>query len=391
MKIRILSRPDHSLDLYEGLIKRHIETELMTFGVTQRGGILNLIFPNQRSIEGNVNLKNNFSIIHQMIKVVRRRYPSSKWISLERKIASYILNPNNMHGQPDLIHYWPYWYSDYVSRKMAYTNACFLGDFHEAYPGFMKDIFSKEYDKRGYKYNFPIKWDYNEAFNIAPKIVVPSKFVKDTYLNIDPGKDIKVCEFGLYDMDKNAKRVDVNNREIKFVFVGKVSLEKGVGYILDALKLLKSEYISVDFFGSINETTKDFFQSSGMNVSFKGSVDKKKLMVELKSYDALILPSLSDAYSLSVMEAQSLGLPVIVSNNTGNAEFILNSEIGLVCEAMSASSLAENMEIMTSSRIRQKFIDNLHIESKKTLKNNYTLKMINLYQECINESSIGCK
>lgn len=95
-------------------------------------------------------------------------------------------------------------------------------------------------------------------------------------------------------------------------------------------------------------------------------------------------PSFSDAYSLSVAEAMGVGLPVIVSENTGNSEVILQNNLGLVFKTGDINDLYNKLSsinrtwlVEASERLR-KVVPILSWDS-------YMERMITIYKELLNE------
>ncbi|MGE3844154.1 MAG: glycosyltransferase [Vicinamibacterales bacterium] len=64
----------------------------------------------------------------------------------------------------------------------------------------------------------------------------------------------------------------------------------------------------------------------------------------LRSFDVFVLPSLSEAFSNSLMEAMSCGCCVVASNVGGNPELVTSQHTGILFPAGNASSLAAALE-----------------------------------------------
>lgn len=125
----------------------------------------------------------------------------------------------------------------------------------------------------------------------------------------------------------------------KFVYVGGISLEKGVDIILEYFS--KHSDLELHLFGAMNQAQKAIFDSYTQysNIMFYGPVSKEVLREHFKLMDVGIHPSRFDAYSLAVGEEIGSGLPVIVSDHTGIKDDVLRNGWGIVYETENYKSL----------------------------------------------------
>ncbi len=108
----------------------------------------------------------------------------------------------------------------------------------------------------------------------------------------------------------------------KFVFVSHIRKEKGIDEILEASMQLDSSY-TIDIFGFIidKKYTKEYLEQ--YNVSYCGALESKDVIEKLNEYDIVLLPSYKEGYPGIIIEAYSLGLPVI-SSTLRNIEEIVD-------------------------------------------------------------------
>ena len=136
-------------------------------------------------------------------------------------------------------------------------------------------------------------------------------------------------------------------------FVGRITRDKGINELLSAFKQLSPENSYLMLVGSeeINKNI-DFdlfnWSKSAENVIYTGSTS----VVEqyLSAMDVYILPSYREGFGSCVIEAEAMGLPVIVSNIPGPTDAMLKDETGLVVEKADVRSLKEAMEIIRNDR-----------------------------------------
>ena len=119
------------------------------------------------------------------------------------------------------------------------------------------------------------------------------------------------------DLDDDYKKIDYKNNKY-FLYVGRVSPEKGVDIFCKAISELKIEGVVVGDGSDLEKLKLEY--PNIVYVGWKSSSEVKEFM---KGAKALIFPSrLYETMGLTVVEAQSVGLPVFVANNTAGIEFV---------------------------------------------------------------------
>ena len=79
----------------------------------------------------------------------------------------------------------------------------------------------------------------------------------------------------------------------------------------------------------------------------------------LRAIDIFVLPSLSEAFSNSIMEAMACGCCVIASRVGGNPELVIDGETGLLFEKANAADLAGQLALLIEDEgLRQRLAEN---------------------------------
>lgn len=105
----------------------------------------------------------------------------------------------------------------------------------------------------------------------------------------------------------------------KFIFLGHIRKEKGVDLLLEA-KLRLGDLFDLKMFGEkINYTCPPHLLPIFSKV-YMGVLAQEEVIPELCKYDVLILPSYKEGYPGVIIEAFSVGLPVIASDLQGIQE-----------------------------------------------------------------------
>jgi glycosyltransferase involved in cell wall biosynthesis len=135
-----------------------------------------------------------------------------------------------------------------------------------------------------------------------------------------------------------------------FVFLGRLSREKGVKTLIHAANEAKIE-LKIIGRGPLEEELRILAASLGANVSFLGFQTGPALHEAISNAKAIVLPS--ECYEnapISIMESYALGKPVIGANIGGIPELIKEDETGITFESSNAESLSNALTKFNSMR-----------------------------------------
>lgn len=395
MKVQLLARPDHSLFLYEYLRKK-IAAQLITFNVAKKGSLLHRLRKTTRLVSDDVVILNDLTFYDQMIFGLAKvlNFSPFRYESLYSEIS---FRKKAKKFKPDLIHYWPVYCHRYVKKQRELNHVSTLADVYSAHPGYVVKRLAAVYDE----YNLNIKDSYfyqdasrNTEFLAHENfILVNSQYVKESFQKENLSKDIFVAEYGFWgdpgslSKYQAASRVrhTLNLNTLKLVYVGSVSLEKGIPYLLEAMKRLASASIELDIIGRVKRGQEKIFNKYRYltRVKFLGPKPNNEIKDMLKNYSVLVLPSLTDAYSISVIEGLQQALPVIVSDQTGNKDDVKKFNTGEVVTTANSDSLIKAIEKMTNAEYREHLSGNIQNFIKSDLENPYPEKVLRIYHQLI--------
>jgi glycosyltransferase involved in cell wall biosynthesis len=202
-----------------------------------------------------------------------------------------------------------------------------------------------------------------------------SKNVLEQKYNI---KNIKVIYNGVdnnFFKSDNAEDFKIQqkfNRDLpRFGTVGRLSKEKGTDLLFKAALELEG---TAEFF-AVGPCEESLFQeiknSSISNFHLLGSLPNNALPAFYNFIDCFVLPSLFEAFGITLIEAMSCGKPVIASNIGGIPEIIDSENNGILVEAGNYILFKEaivrmindkNMRLNFGQSARQKVVENFTIE-----------------------------
>jgi glycosyltransferase involved in cell wall biosynthesis len=186
-------------------------------------------------------------------------------------------------------------------------------------------------------------WDsWRTECALADRIVVNSKWCRDALLSDGvPAEKIRVLpvayEAANHEFQRQYPPAFSSERRMRVLFLGHISLRKGVGQLLDAVKLLAGEHVEFWFVGptqiGVSEALKSHPQIKWFGVAERAAVDRY-----YRDADVFIFPTLSDGFGLTQLEAQSWKLPVIASRYCG--EVVRHGVNGVILEEVSPRAIA---------------------------------------------------
>jgi glycosyltransferase involved in cell wall biosynthesis len=127
---------------------------------------------------------------------------------------------------------------------------------------------------------------------------------------------------------------------ISFIFLSRIHPKKRLDNLLEAFSFLSKEHDEIpwklfiagsgdsDYIFALKKLAEEY----GINdsIEWMGHLNQEKKLALLKSCDWYVLPSISENFGLSVVEALACGLPVIISEEVGISDIILENKAGLV-------------------------------------------------------------
>jgi len=136
------------------------------------------------------------------------------------------------------------------------------------------------------------------------------------------------------------------------LYVGRVSREKGLEMLVNAFRELVDSGVTISlavigdgpFRGEMDAAL------SGYPVIFTGYLAGEQLQQGYASADLFVFPSATDTFGNVVLEAQASGLPVIVSDEGGPRELMIDGETGMVFRAGSTVGLVSAIRSMISDQ-----------------------------------------
>ncbi|GAA1943493.1 glycosyltransferase family 4 protein [Kitasatospora viridis] len=181
-----------------------------------------------------------------------------------------------------------------------------------------------------------------------------AEFVRTTYRV--PGARIHVVPNGV-DQDYFMPAREPRDRPLELLYVGRLSPQKNVGRLLDALGLIRRP-IRLRIVGDGELRGKLERQARELaldKVEFAGAKLGPELLRAYAEADAFVLPSDKEGMPLVALEAMAAGLPVIATDVPGNRELL--DGIGLLAEPEPAALAAAIERVAADPGLRRRLAE----------------------------------
>jgi hypothetical protein len=192
-------------------------------------------------------------------------------------------------------------------------------------------------------------WDRLRAeWDMADLILVNSEWSAEALvLQGVPRDKIIVVPLAIdVDRDPSVKPIKADGN-VKVLWLGSVILRKGIQYLVQAAKLLQRQNIEFLLAGPMG-ISEQAARSFPPNIKPLGWITRDRLSKIYQQADVFVLPTLSDGFAITQLEAMAHGLPVIATPNCGRV--VTDGVDGFIVPARDGERLAEAILRLDSDR-----------------------------------------
>lgn len=202
----------------------------------------------------------------------------------------------------------------------------------------------------------------------AARVIVVSEYLKSRLVERGcPAEKITVHYIGTC-CDKKSGGSEGEREKRTIINIARHVNWKGVDVLIKAIALVKKQIPNIMLLqiGSGSET--DFLKKMAYdfgvadNIKWLGEQNHDQVLCFLNSADLYVHPSRVDsagqteAFGISLIEAQALGLPVVASRNGGIPEAVANNQTGFLFEEGDFGKMAEMIvELLSNTKLYDQF------------------------------------
>jgi glycosyltransferase involved in cell wall biosynthesis len=165
-----------------------------------------------------------------------------------------------------------------------------------------------------------IKWTDKITYRLRPSTVIAvAKGALDEYfsfLKLKPYKSHTLYTFVNTHLFNKAYRLPVEQPSTPFrlITVGRIAKQKNHRFLVEAFKLLPPGRFELHIFGqnASGKAFEEYVATEGKGIVLKGEV--KNIHQIIQQYDLFVMSSTYEGFSLAVLEAMYMGMPLLLSD-----------------------------------------------------------------------------
>lgn len=194
-------------------------------------------------------------------------------------------------------------------------------------------------------------WDgWHEEISLADRIIVNSEWSHQCLRKVGvPAEKLEIIPL-VYEGDpyppKHRHRQP--GAPLRVLFLGQVTLRKGIGRLLEAMRLLRDEPVELTLVGATTISPEAWADLP--KVRWVGPVARGEVNRFYDAADVFILPTLSDGFALTQLEALARGLPVIASQRCGAA--VSDGQNGWLLPDLEPATIATTLANLDLTQLR---------------------------------------
>ncbi len=208
---------------------------------------------------------------------------------------------------------------------------------------YRKTLLSEEYARWGHQ---PTDFDdttiesIEKEYEESDLILVTSRFAYQSFVTrgVPPSK-LAIVPYGV-DCDEY-RPMPRTDGVFRILFVGTLSIRKGLPYLLDAVSRLRWPDAELALRGSLKTESKELLDRyrGAIPISMVPPLPRSQLKQLYSSASVLVLPSIEDAFGLVIGQALACGTPVIATTHTGGPDLIEHGVNGFIVPPGNATAL----------------------------------------------------
>ncbi len=225
------------------------------------------------------------------------------------------------------------------------------------------------------------------AFKRMNYIVVVSKYDKKLVLMDGANLETTFIKYNavnteLFTPDENIQK------EIDILFIGRLSIEKGIDILIDALKFLsdKKKILIIGDGPLRRELELQAQKVNQQNIIFEGFIDHTLLPRYIRRSKIVVTPSRSECQASVPLESMACGVPVIASRVSGMEDSIQNGKSGWLLEKNNSENLGKLIElVLNDENTLKKVGKTARKRSEFFSENKFSKDIIDFYQMLIDK------
>ncbi len=189
-----------------------------------------------------------------------------------------------------------------------------------------------------------------KEMELADVIVAPGSFVSDSIPAWAKDKEVVISPFGSPLLQGENKNQNSNaHGKLRVLFVGSMGQRKGLGDLIEAIRLLDPNQAELVVMGSLLAPL-EFYKEELPGLIYEPGRSHDGVLELMRSCDVFCLPSIVEGRALVMQEAMSQQMPLIITKNTGGSDLIIEGKTGFLVPIQSPESIAAKIQWFLDNR-----------------------------------------
>ena len=269
-----------------------------------------------------------------------------------------------------------------VKERYGALTVCDRGSSHIL---FQNEILSEEYARWGIPYQGidPVLIEREtQEYAECDFVFVPSTFVYSTFVQkgVPEAKLRKIA----YGVDLNLFWPVAKNDDVfRVVYVGALSLRKGIPYLLEAVASLELPKFELWLIGAIQPEVKTLLSRYEGKFRYFGEIHRSELYQYYSQASVFVIASIEEGLALVQAQAMACGVPVIATRNTGAEDLFDDGVEGFIVPIRDVDAIRDRVLQLYHDRARRDEMANAALRRVQSLGgwDTYGKKVISCYQE----------
>jgi glycosyltransferase involved in cell wall biosynthesis len=185
----------------------------------------------------------------------------------------------------------------------------------------------------------------------ADAVIVPSRYLGRAVADWGVTQEKIVTIYNTVETDSVSPVTIPFSTELKLVTVGRLIAMKRIDHIIRAIRDLQNLGLVIVGDGPEQERLKALVREQGLvdRIYFAGQKTKQETLSLMAACDIFVLHSTHEGLPHTVLEAMSLGMPVVATAVGGTPELVCDGENGRLISSHSENGLSETLRHLLSS------------------------------------------
>ena len=208
----------------------------------------------------------------------------------------------------------------------------------------------------------------DEIYAIADGITVPSSFAARSFVEMGIAADkVHTIPYGVR-LESFTPTVSPPADRFEVLFVGGVSLRKGIPYLLEAFAQVRHPNKRLRIVGALSrEMAPVLAKLPQQHVELLGLLPQTGVADLMSSSHLLVLPSIEEGLALVQGQSLACGCPVLATTNTGAEDLFTDGVEGFIVPIRDAGALRDRMQLLCDTPALQQQMRAAALRRVKTL------------------------